>query len=46
MRLPFLVWVNENLANAEAIALCGTPDRITWARPSGRSAGVEPDVAS
>lgn len=29
---PFLAWVNDDLATAEAISLSGTPDRITSAR--------------
>jgi hypothetical protein len=37
---PFLVWVNDRLANAEAIALSGTPDRITWARLVGGSSDM------
>ncbi len=27
----FLAWVNDELSRAEAVWLCGEPDRMTWA---------------
>ena len=29
---PFLEWVNQNLAHAEAVSISGDPGRMTWAR--------------
>jgi hypothetical protein len=29
---PFLEWVNDDLAKAEALAISGTPDWVGWAR--------------
>lgn len=29
---PFLEWVNQDLANAVAVSLSGTPDEASWAR--------------
>lgn len=41
---PFLAWVNDDLANAEAVAVSGDPDRTTWARLVEGANGRLPQV--